>query len=79
MFVLQNTAQEAIELAGLSLKVMVGDRETAKFDLTLSLTEKEESVEGWLEYNSDLYDGASIERMLGHYHVLLEGVVADQE
>jgi amino acid adenylation domain-containing protein len=79
MFVLQNTPQEAIELAGLSLKVMAGDRETAKFDLTLSLTEQEEGVEGWLEYNSDLYDGATIERMLGHYRVLLEGVVATPE
>ncbi len=79
LFVLQNTPQEAIELAGLSLKVMAGERETAKFDLTLSIVDKEGGMEGWLEYNSDLFEGETIERMLGHYQVLLEGVVANPE
>ena len=30
-----------------------------------------------VEYNTDLFDGATIERMLGHYQVLLEAAVAN--
>ena len=79
MFVLQNAPRQAMELAGLSLGTMVGDRKTAKFDLTLSIVDKEEGLDGWLEYNSDLFEEETIKRMLGHYQVLLEGVVANRE
>ncbi|HXF10630.1 MAG TPA: amino acid adenylation domain-containing protein, partial [Desulfuromonadaceae bacterium] len=31
------------------------------------------------EYNTDLFDGATIERMVGHFRTLLEGIVANAE
>ena len=34
-------------------------------------------LKGVVEYNADLFDRATIDRMLGHYVRLLEGVVAD--
>lgn len=48
----------------------------AKLDLSLSLAETEEGLRGALEYNTDLFDAATIQRMLGHYLVLLEGMVS---
>ena len=38
------------------------DNGTAKFDLTLSLSETATGLEGWLEYNADLFDAATAER-----------------
>ena len=41
---------------------------TAKFDLTLALEETPaEGSPGRSEYNTDLFDAATIDRMLGHF------------
>ncbi|MEP0858563.1 amino acid adenylation domain-containing protein [Trichocoleus sp. DQ-U1] len=52
---------------------------TAKFDLTLEITDTEEGLTGSLEYNTDLFDEATITRMLGHFQTLLEGIVANPD
>jgi amino acid adenylation domain-containing protein len=52
---------------------------TAKFDLTLSMTEGEHGLNATLEYNTDLFDAATVERMGGHLQVLLAAAVADPE
>jgi amino acid adenylation domain-containing protein len=49
---------------------------TSKFDLTLSLAETPQGLLGTFEYNSDLFDAATIERMAGLYRTLLESIVA---
>lgn len=50
------------------------DLGTAKFDLTLELTEKGDELEGWIEYSTDLFDAWRMERMAGHLATLLESV-----
>ncbi len=50
---------------------------TAKMDLALSLAERPEGLLGSLEYNTDLFDDTTIARMMRHWQVLLEGIVAD--
>ncbi len=52
---------------------------TAKFDLIMDLEESSEELIGRIEYNTDLFDEATISRMVGHYQTLLEGIVADPE
>ncbi|WP_445302295.1 amino acid adenylation domain-containing protein [Microcoleus sp. F4-D5] len=52
------------------------DTETAKFDLTLELQETSEGLVGRFEYSTDLFDAETIERMVGHFQTLLEGIVA---
>jgi amino acid adenylation domain-containing protein len=79
MFVLQNAPQEALSLPGLTVNRLPVDIGTAKFDLTLTLTETEESLNGSLEYNPDLFDASTIERMVGHFQTLLAGIVVDLE
>jgi amino acid adenylation domain-containing protein len=79
MFILQNTPRSALELSGLTLNPLEVDSGAAKFDLTLSMVEETEGLHGELEYDTDLFDAATIERMAGHFHTVLEGIVADPE
>ena len=76
MLVLQNAPSTDLELDNLSLRRLETETDTAKFDLSLLLSERGEGLEGFLEYASDLYDPETIERMIGHFQVLLEGIVA---
>jgi len=50
---------------------------TAKFDLRLDLCNSSEGIEGYLEYNSDLFDQTTMVRMLQHFRTLLKAVVSE--
>ena len=52
---------------------------TAKFDLSLSLSETEDGLSGAVEYSTDLFDHASITRMIGHLETLLTAITDDPE
>ena len=77
MFVLQNAPSMGLELEGLSVSRLRVGAETAKFDLTLSMHETVEGLRGSLQYNTDLFDDATITRILGHFATLLEGIVKE--
>ncbi|WP_223644877.1 non-ribosomal peptide synthetase [Corallococcus sp. EGB] len=79
MFALQNTPTETLQLPGLSLRPLPLEAHFAKFDLTLSLQEVQEELVGTLEYATDLFDAATIQRMAGHFSVLLEAIAAKPE
>ncbi|PSB57974.1 non-ribosomal peptide synthetase [Chamaesiphon polymorphus] len=75
MFVLQNAPMGEIELPGVRLSELDANSTIAKFDLTLSMSESLMGLEcGW-EYNTDLFDGSSIERMAIHFENLLSAIV----
>jgi non-ribosomal peptide synthetase component F len=38
-----------------------------------------EGISGFVIYSTDLFDAATITRMLGHFQTLLEGIVANPE
>jgi natural product biosynthesis luciferase-like monooxygenase protein/amino acid adenylation domain-containing protein/HAD superfamily phosphatase (TIGR01681 family) len=78
LFALQKLP-EAVELPGLTIRGMEIESGYAKFDLMLALAEEEDRIGGILEYNADLFDAAMIERMLGNFRVLLEGIVANPD
>jgi len=44
----------------------------AKFDLTLSLEETTQGLQGGLEYNTDLFEKTTISRFITHFQTLLE-------
>lgn len=64
---------------GLSFELIESDSGSAKFDLTLTLAEIPDGIVGGLEYNLDLFEPATIERMVIHYQTLLENALADLE
>jgi len=75
MLAFQNAPMEEIDLAGLTTTFLSPENQIARFDLTLSLTEKDEQLNGYLEYNLDLFDTTTIQRMIEHFQVLLESIV----
>jgi amino acid adenylation domain-containing protein len=77
MLALQNAPMDRQDLPGLTLVPVATENATAKFDLTLSFVEADGQLLGSFEYNTDLFDAATIARMAGHFTHLLEAVVAD--
>jgi amino acid adenylation domain-containing protein len=75
MFVLQNAPSEQLQLPGLTLTPLAIENGTAMFDLTLTMEETEQGLCGDWEYNTDLFDAATITRMMGHFQTLLEAIV----
>jgi amino acid adenylation domain-containing protein len=74
MFALQNTPDESIELPGLTIKPVNVEGGTAQFDLSLNVWERGPALTGHLSYRTDLFDAATIKRMLAHFRTLLESI-----
>ncbi|HEX6292026.1 MAG TPA: amino acid adenylation domain-containing protein [Herpetosiphonaceae bacterium] len=79
MFVLQPSQSDTIALPDLTLTLEEGDTGTAKFDLMLNLEEHADGLRGWIEYNTALFEAATIARMAAHFQTLLTGIVADPD
>jgi amino acid adenylation domain-containing protein len=78
-FTLQNAATQTLELPGLTLTPLEIENTTAKYDLTLFVEETEMGLTGAWEYNSNLFDLATITRMAQHFQTLLEGIVTNPQ
>jgi amino acid adenylation domain-containing protein/non-ribosomal peptide synthase protein (TIGR01720 family)/FkbM family methyltransferase len=61
---------------GLSLSLLEVDSGASQVDLTLTMMDTEQELRGWLEYSTDLFDQATMVRLLSHFQTLLEGIVA---
>ncbi|ROM69630.1 non-ribosomal peptide synthetase [Pseudomonas brassicacearum] len=70
LFILQNTPLEALALPGLEIGSFAVESTTAKFDLTLELTPSAQGYQMRWEYNSDLFDADTLERMASHFETL---------
>ncbi|QIR37149.1 amino acid adenylation domain-containing protein [Tolypothrix sp. PCC 7910] len=79
MFVLQNGVTSQAELTGLTVSPLATGRTTAKFDLTLLMQNTSQGLVAVWQYNTDLFDAATIERMAGHLQTLLEGVITNPQ
>ena len=79
LFALQNTSGEERVLPGLKVSRVETEREMVKFDLSLTVFERSEGLTGIFEYNMDLFDAVTIERMAGHFQTLVEGIVFNPE
>src|SRR6185436_12620104 len=72
MFSVQNVSLQPLKLGNLATNPLSIETGTAKFDLTLGLVEEGGVIGGAVEYNTDLFDAATIQRMMRHYENLLE-------
>ncbi|MEG4330816.1 amino acid adenylation domain-containing protein [Microcoleus sp. AT9_A2] len=79
MFQLQNNPMPPLDLPGLTLSLLDVETNTTQFDLSLDLEELGERLQASVEYSTDLFDRATITRMLGHLQTLLEGIVPNPE
>ncbi len=64
-----------LRIVPLDIENALLDTATAKFDLFLNMAEVERGLVGLIEYNTDLFDGTTIDRWIGHFQTLLEAVV----
>lgn len=80
-----------LEFSGLTGSIDYRQNDSAKFDLGVLVVPRAEQLIGrgsgvkeepllmiW-EYDADLFDAATIERMTGHFQVILESIVADPD
>jgi amino acid adenylation domain-containing protein len=79
MFILQNTPTPEMKFGEAKLEAINVSSGTSEFDLTLSLEEKGGGIEGYLEYSTKLYEEETIRRMIGHYEVLLGGIIENED
>ena len=79
MFAWQNAPSGRLELPGLRVSALGTPHTTAKFDIELSLAEEGLKIAGGLGYARALYESVTVERWLGYWRRLLEGMVADEE
>ncbi|MBW8873678.1 MAG: amino acid adenylation domain-containing protein [Acidobacteria bacterium] len=75
--VLQNAAWSSLELPGVSLGQVTSGAPTAKYDLTLLAEERDDQLAVMAEYNTDLFDRATMARLLSHLARLLESAAAE--
>jgi amino acid adenylation domain-containing protein len=89
VFALQNAPMSALELPNLTLSPLPFDTETTRFDLEFHLWEpntqnglwvdSSEGISGFVIYSTDLFDDATITKMLGHFQTLLSSIVVNPE
>jgi len=78
-FVLQNEADSLSfsNLEGMNMEEIAGDSTSAKYDLSLYISEFSDRLEAYFEYNTDLFDHATIERFAEYYISLVEAITDD--
>ena len=75
MFILQNAPLED-SLPGVTLEEIEVEAGTSMFDMAFKLRGTGGLLEGELEFNTDLFDRATIDRLIGHYQSILDGMIA---
>ncbi|MDB9402876.1 amino acid adenylation domain-containing protein, partial [Microcystis sp. CS-574] len=78
-FLLQNSPPSPLELTGLTATPLTTENDTAKFDLTLGMENTGAELKGVWEYNTDLFDRSTIERLTGNFITLLEALVVNPQ
>jgi acyl carrier protein len=76
MFAVENVPEASIEVPGLTMTPMTGERLTSKFDMSFYIHETGSEILGVFEYSKDLYDAATIARLLAQYKTLLANIIA---
>ena len=64
-----------MSLGGLAMELIPLERRAATLDLVMLIIETTGSLSASIRFNADLFDAATIERMAGHFQVLLESVI----
>jgi iturin family lipopeptide synthetase A len=76
-FELHNAPLPTLELPALSLTPLQIETATTKYDLMLEMMDTDAGLQGWLTYNTDLFDAPTMTRLISHFQTILAGLVAD--
>lgn len=78
-FTLHNGPQKLLALPQLRISTLPMELQFARFDISLNLLENAQGLVGTLEYNTSLFEPATIEALSGHFQALLWGIVKHPE
>ncbi|HLN60581.1 MAG TPA: amino acid adenylation domain-containing protein, partial [Symbiobacteriaceae bacterium] len=81
-FALQNAPMDDLQIEGVrvsNLEPAGSDTGTARFDLVLTVEESGGVTRAVAEYCTDLFDEATVERLLAHFETLLASAAADPD
>ncbi|HEV3050865.1 MAG TPA: condensation domain-containing protein, partial [Longimicrobium sp.] len=79
VFTLETAGSGGSGLPGLTVSGVGAAMAIAKFDLSLTFSTTAEGLRGGLNYNTDLFERSTVERMLGHLARVLEQIAADAD
>jgi len=79
MFALQNQPPESLSLEQLQTETLELYNQTAKFDLSFTLTETDNAINGQVEYATSLFSQSRIEQMMAHWLNLLQAIVTQPD
>ncbi|GAA2553672.1 hypothetical protein GCM10010435_25080 [Winogradskya consettensis] len=77
MFLVQNAPMPVPALDGLEVSTVPVDRGAAQVDVSMQLWEAPDRFEGHIEYSTDLFDAATIERLIDGFGTLLAAATGD--
>jgi amino acid adenylation domain-containing protein len=75
MFILQNAPTPVEDFSGISLQNLEIDHGTSEFDITVSISELEQELTGFWEYNTDVFAATTIQRFIDNFQILLENII----
>ncbi|MFE1744075.1 amino acid adenylation domain-containing protein [Coleofasciculus sp. H7-2] len=78
-FQFRNLPSEAVELQGLKMDNCQLETGFAQIDLSLEITEQYEGLSCLFQYDTDLFEAATIKRMASHFQTLLEGIISNSQ
>jgi hypothetical protein len=79
VFAFQNAPMPPLVAPGLTLSPFEIEERTSRFDLELDLRDTGVGFGGWIGYNTDLFEAATVERMTRHYRALLAAAAAEPD
>jgi amino acid adenylation domain-containing protein/non-ribosomal peptide synthase protein (TIGR01720 family) len=77
VFLLQHARPAVATSTGLTLRPLLIEPGTAEFDMVLMMQEARPGIGGMLKYRTDLFEAATITRLLRQFQTLLAGIAAD--
>nr|WP_285478570.1 non-ribosomal peptide synthetase [Amycolatopsis sp. NBRC 101858] len=75
----QNNTRADVALPGLTVTEIPVTTGTSKFDLAISLTERDAGIAGVLEFNADVFDHQGADAILRRLEVLLRAALAEPD
>ena len=78
-FTLQNAPFQPLELPSLRLTPLETESGTVEYDLSLIMEGETDNLAGFIIYNTDLFDAATIEQMVQRFQRLLEAFISDPD
>ncbi|MGI9309603.1 MAG: amino acid adenylation domain-containing protein, partial [Gammaproteobacteria bacterium] len=76
LFVLQENLSDQPEFRDMKVTPLDFELGSAKFDLSMFMVELPEGLTAAIEYNTDLFEPETIDRMLVHFETLLTGIAS---